>query len=209
MGRVKTSEAIVLKTYDIGDSDRYCVFMTPLYGRINVCAKGVRKTTSKMGSSLQTFQFLQVDIAEHSSGFYLRSAKCLLAYENIRRDTNKFQAASRGCELILRLLHESEPSENIFAITNDYLKICNECENEKLFPTFQMMLFRELGLMPSFSEDESLSEELRSYMAFIGSLSECIEKPLSNDDLIKLTFICNEMLMKELNYPLKSEMVSC
>ncbi|MBT3834650.1 DNA repair protein RecO [Candidatus Peribacteria bacterium] len=209
MGRVSTSEAVVLKTYDIGDSDRYCIFLTPLYGRINVCAKGVRKTTSKMGSSLQTFQYLNVDLAEHSSGFYLRSAKCLESFENIRKDISKFQSASRGCELIFRLIHESEPSENIFAILKAYLSICNESENEKLFPTLQMMLFRELGLLPSFREDESMSDSLKSYLSFVGSFEQSIENQISDSDLVKLSMVCNEILKDELNYPLKSESVSC
>ena len=43
MGRLHLCEALVLKTYDIGDADRLCILLTNTRGRIAVVAKGVRK----------------------------------------------------------------------------------------------------------------------------------------------------------------------
>ena len=130
MGRVRTCEALVLKTYDIGDADRLCVLLTDTDGRLAVRAKGVRKLGSKWGSAMQSFQYLKVDLAEHSSGFYLRSAQCLSSFSRIRRDLEKFVLASRGSELLLHFLHDTEPSERIFALAREYFALCDECHAE-------------------------------------------------------------------------------
>lgn len=205
VGKIHTCEAIVLKTYDIGDSDRYCILLTPEHGRIAVCAKGVRKITSKMGSAIQSFQHLRVDLAEHSSGMYLRSARCVSSFSEIRKDMEKFSIASRGCELLLHFLHDTHPSEDIFAISLDYMNLCNDNLRSALFPTFQLMLLRELGLLPSFHEDKSLSNDLRSYLCSSASLAERIAIELSEVEEQRLRVLCHNILKEHLQFPLKSD----
>ncbi len=152
MGRLKTTNALVLKTYDIGDADRFCVFLTESEGRVMVVAKGARKPQSKLSGALQSFQSLRVDLAEHSSGFYLRSAECLASYDHIRQDLQRFLLASKGAELLLHFLHDTEPQSSIFVLACDFFRECDRSFHDLLFPTFQLMLLKELGLLPSFEE---------------------------------------------------------
>ncbi|MEY3925960.1 MAG: repair protein RecO, partial [Actinomycetota bacterium] len=45
--------AIVLRTYKLGEADRIIVLLTEHHGKVRAVAKGVRKTTSKIGARLE------------------------------------------------------------------------------------------------------------------------------------------------------------
>ena len=57
-------EAIVLRTYRSGESDRVVVLWTRHHGKLRVLAKGVRKTTSRMGGSLEPMGHVSVDLVK-------------------------------------------------------------------------------------------------------------------------------------------------
>ena len=182
MSRVNTTEALVLKTYDVGDADRFCVFLTKSQGRVAVMAKGVRKLQSKLSGATQSFQHLQVDLAEHSSGAYLRSAKCISSFDGIRQNTEKFVMASRGAELLLNFLHDTDPAPSIFELALQYFSECDGGVEDLLFPTFQLKLMKELGLLP----ERSLAI-------------------LDSGDHRKISCFCDEVLREHLSFPLKSD----
>ena len=210
MGRTHTCEALILKTYDIGDADRLCVFLTNTHGRIAVVAKGVRKLGSKLGSAVQSFQHLTVEFAEHSSGMYLRSAQCLSVFPSIRDDVQKFALASKGCELLLHFLHDTEPSQEIFTLTREFFRCCEEEVHDLLFPSFQISLLSALGLLPSFEEEEEhkfaggISDALRSFLCSDASLMQQRGIRLNEQDRLQLNRLCDAMLKEHLSFQLKS-----
>ena len=212
MARMHTCEALVLKAYDIGEADRFCVFLTDTQGRIPVRAKGVRKLGSKNGSAIQSFQHLIVDLSEHSSGLYLKSAKCISSFPRIREDVAKFTLASRASELLLHFLHDTEPSNSIFLLTKDYFECCDEGVGSILFQTFELMLLRELGFLPSFSEGVSqkafgindASSEFSSYLCSDSPFRERANMMLSDKDKMMLKGLCDLLLEDHLSFPMRS-----
>ena len=44
------TEALVLRTYKLGEADRIAVLLTPDAGKVRGVAKGVRKTRSRLGN---------------------------------------------------------------------------------------------------------------------------------------------------------------
>ena len=55
-----TTEAIVLSRFDLGEADRVLTLITPGGGKLKAIAKGVRRTTSRLGGSLEPFAELTV-----------------------------------------------------------------------------------------------------------------------------------------------------
>lgn len=182
MSRVNTTEALVLKTYDVGDADRFCILLTKSKGRVAVMAKGVRKLQSRLSGAMQSFQHLQVDLAEHSSGMYLRSAKCISSFGGIRQDTAKFVMASRGAELLLHFLHDTDTAPSIFELARQYFSECDGGVAGLLLPTFQLKLMKELGLLP----ERSLAI-------------------LNSGDTQKISCFCDEVLREHLSFPMRSD----
>jgi len=216
MARMHTCEALVLKAYDIGEADRFCILLTDTKGRVPVRAKGARKAGSKCGSAIQSFQHLMIDISEHSSGLYLKSAKCLESYPCIREDIEKFTYASRASELLLHFLHDTEPGYSIFSLTKEYFQCCDYGISHVLFQTFELMLLKELGVLPSFSDKKSqeifgiknASLELKTYLCSDLKIKERMNMVLSDKDKLMLSSLCDLLLEDHLSFPLKSVVVS-
>lgn len=204
MGASHTCEALVLKAYDIGEADRFCIFLTETKGRLPVCAKGVRKLGSKWGSAIQSFQHLRVDLREHTTGWYLQSAECLSSYAALRQDMQKFLLVNQGSELLLRLLHGEDHCGALFALTRDYFQCVAEEDRASLLPSFQLSLLSLLGLLPNFTDVPSLSPILRAFLASTAPLRERVKTPLSTDDRETLERLSATFLHDHLSFPLRS-----
>ena len=64
-------DAVVLRTYKSGEADRVVVLWTREHGKVRVLAKGVRKTTSRLGATLETLAYVTVDLVKTRGEFYI------------------------------------------------------------------------------------------------------------------------------------------
>ena len=74
-------DAVVLRTYKSGESDRVVVLWTREHGKVRVIAKGIRKTTSRLGGTLEA---LDADLrlrALHPPDGLIRARPLLVALE--------------------------------------------------------------------------------------------------------------------------------
>ncbi|QRN79320.1 MAG: DNA repair protein RecO, partial [Nocardiopsis sp. BM-2018] len=60
-------DAIVLRTHLLGEADRIVTLLTRNHGKIRAVAKGVRKTSSRFGSRLEPFMFVDIQWASGKS----------------------------------------------------------------------------------------------------------------------------------------------
>lgn len=61
-GTLYRDEAIVLRTYRLGEADRIIVALTRHHGQIRAVAKGVRRTSSRFGARLEPFSMVDVQV---------------------------------------------------------------------------------------------------------------------------------------------------
>ena len=113
MSRTKDYEAIVLKTHDVGEADRFCILFTKERGRIAARARGVRKLKSRMGGVLLAPNHISVTLTEGSVGFSVNSVLSL-GQKNMQGNVDQFAQTQNGIELLLSLLHDEEPLQDIF-----------------------------------------------------------------------------------------------
>jgi len=57
-------EAIVLRTHKLGEADRIVTLLTRRHGRVRGVARGVRKTSSRIGARLEPFSHVDVQLYE-------------------------------------------------------------------------------------------------------------------------------------------------
>ena len=57
------TEAIVLRTHRLGEADRIIEALTPEHGLVRAVAKGVRKTSSRLGSVVEPFMHSTLQLA--------------------------------------------------------------------------------------------------------------------------------------------------
>ena len=60
--RLYRDEAIVLRTYTLGEADRIIVLLTRHHGQVRAVAKGVRRTSSRFGARLEPFSMIDVQL---------------------------------------------------------------------------------------------------------------------------------------------------
>src|SRR5690242_7133511 len=57
-------EAIVIRTYKLGEADRIVVLFTRNHGKVRAVAKGVRKTQSRFGARLEPTRHVSLQLYE-------------------------------------------------------------------------------------------------------------------------------------------------
>ena len=151
--------SIILKSYDVGEADRFLVLLTKERGRLSARARAVRKLTSKLGGSLLPFNHVTIGLHEGKAGFLVTSAQ-MMSYRARRgvTETKSFLNAQQGVELLLTLLHDEEPLPEIFELTLEFL---NDCTPNPILP-FTVNILRSLGLLPTNADLPKSESELNS-----------------------------------------------
>ena len=66
MGRLRKTEAVVLRSFRFAEADRILHLYSSDRGRIGAIAKGVRKTKSRFGARLEPFSHVELLLHEGS-----------------------------------------------------------------------------------------------------------------------------------------------
>lgn len=219
MGRLCTCEALVLKTYDVGEADRFCILLTATKGSLPICAKGVRRGGSRWGAALQSFQHVSVDLSLSAAGWYLRSAECLSSYDPLRRDLQKFLLAGFGTELLLHFLEDEHPDEPVFRLAQEYFFCISLRADPLFFSSFSLSLLSLLGLLPDFAlralpgkpssrEMHSLSKSAHAHLSSTLPFRERVKMPLALSARRELQHLSERLLQDHLSFPLRSSVVA-
>ncbi|WP_300343022.1 DNA repair protein RecO [Nesterenkonia sp.] len=106
--------AIVLRTQKLGEADRIITVLTAFHGLVRAVAKGVRRTSSKFGATLEPFMVADVQFVRGRSLDIVTQAVGRSAYGTmIAADYEKYTAASAMAEAAERIAeHEQvEPQQ--------------------------------------------------------------------------------------------------
>ncbi|NLS10109.1 DNA repair protein RecO [Nesterenkonia sp. MY13] len=104
--------AIVLRTQKLGEADRIITLMTAFHGLIRGVAKGVRRTSSKFGATLEPFMVADVQLVHGRSLDIITQAQGRSSYGTmIAADYEKYTAASAMSEAAERLTDTGETAD--------------------------------------------------------------------------------------------------
>jgi len=126
-------EAVVLRTYQSGEADRVCVLWTKHAGKVRVLAKGVRKTTSKMGGSLEPMAYVRVELVKSRGDLYVtKNVTHLTRWSTLRSSYERITAGLAVVEAIDAIPMEEEADEALFQLV---LRVLGALDNPEFFPT--------------------------------------------------------------------------
>jgi DNA repair protein RecO (recombination protein O) len=114
----KKTEAIILRTKDLGESDLIVTFFSSLYGSLKGVAKGARRSSKRFVNSLSTFSLVDVEFSERRSGdlVWVESSELLDGFPGIRSDYNLLLMASYMVEMTETLFPSNVPSSEMFQL---------------------------------------------------------------------------------------------
>ncbi|TSC59187.1 MAG: DNA repair protein RecO (recombination protein O) [Candidatus Peregrinibacteria bacterium Greene0416_19] len=202
MPHARTVDALILRTYDVGEADRYCVLLTRELGRVSARASGVRKLKSRMGGTLLPFQRALVQLKESRAGSIIAGVQS--KGERPVATLSFFTEAQQGIELLLILTQAEEPLPKIFDATCLFLMLCGK-DVPHLVLAYTLHLLHHLGFLPGTEEIEEMAnvevaDHLFVHVALQGDFRN-LPVPSSPEQLKALT---NHILREQLSSPLRA-----
>jgi DNA repair protein RecO (recombination protein O) len=108
-------DAVVLRTYRSGEADRVVVLWTRHHGKVRVLAKGIRKTTSRLGGSLEALAHVRVDLVKTRGEFYVaRHVEHRDRLATLRADYERINAGYAVVEVVDAIPADDLADEGIF-----------------------------------------------------------------------------------------------
>jgi DNA repair protein RecO (recombination protein O) len=121
-------EAVVLRTQKLGEADRIVTLLTRRHGRVRAVAKGVRRTGSRLGSRVEPFMHIDLQLYEGRSLDIVTQVETIAPYgERIATDYARYTAGTAILETSERLTaEEREPSIRLYLLVVGALRTLAE-----------------------------------------------------------------------------------
>jgi DNA repair protein RecO (recombination protein O) len=114
----KESEAIILRTYPMGEGDRLVSFLDRHAGRLRGVARGARMPKSRFGSTLEILSYVRIWYFERESRDLVRISQCELieSFLGVERDYDSGLVLAIVSEVTEAVLGEKEPADAHFRL---------------------------------------------------------------------------------------------
>jgi DNA repair protein RecO (recombination protein O) len=177
-GSYKT-EAVVLRSFRFGESDRVLHIYTLDRGRVGAVAKGVRKTKSRFGARLEPLSHVELMLHQGSGELQtVTGVQLIRSHHAAREQQYRLAVGLLGAEAMLRLFTEQEANPRAFGALTRFLDLLDELMPAMSRPaldplalSFQLKLLWLSGYLPhltSCAECGSETDALVGYSAKAG-----------------------------------------
>ncbi len=158
--RITGEEAFVLHTYPYRETSLIVELFTRQFGRVSAVAKGAKRSSSNMKTSLQAFRPLHVSWGGRSELKTLFDAEWRAG--TFPPTGNALMSAFYMNELLLKLLIREDPHENLFSVYEGAIKALgvNAPSIEKILRRFERQLLTELGYGMTLTQDVRNNESV-------------------------------------------------
>ena len=165
-----TTDALILRTYKLGESDRIVVFLTRDRGKKRGVAKNARQSRRRFGGALEPLTCGRVGYVEHEH----RELVHLNYVEPVRSPLAAADGEALGyvgyfAELIDEWAPEADPNETLFRLGASMVDaMAGGVPIEPLARYFEFWLLRLQGV---YEPDPRLSDDARAFLAAARSVS--------------------------------------
>ncbi len=159
-GRTLKTEAVVLRSFRLGEADRVLHLYTLERGRLGAVAKGIRRTKSRFGARLEPLSHVELLVHQGSGELgTVTGAELVRSHHASREDGYRLGAGLVGLEAMLRLFGEPEPNPRAFGALTKFLDLLDEVPSrvpgrpalDPLVLAFQLKLLWLSGYLPHLS----------------------------------------------------------
>jgi DNA repair protein RecO len=165
-----TTDALILRTYKLGESDRIVVFLTRDRGKKRGVAKNARQSRRRFGGGLEPMTYGRVGYVERERRELVR----LEYVEQLKSPLSAVDGEALGyvsyfAELIDEWAQEADPNETLFRLGVSMVDaIAGGVPIEPLARYFEYWLLRLQGV---YAVDQRLSDEARGFLGVARGLS--------------------------------------
>ncbi|HEY6290490.1 MAG TPA: DNA repair protein RecO [Terriglobia bacterium] len=112
------TEAIVLRTYRLGEADKIVSLFTRQMGRVRAVASGAQRTKSRYGGTLESLGYVRLWLYERENRDLgrLNSVEIIESFFDMQKDYSSHLAAQYLVEVAELLLPEREVNDRVFRL---------------------------------------------------------------------------------------------
>ena len=162
---LKESEAIVLRTYPLRESDLLVTLFTRLEGKVKGVARSAKKSKRRFGGALEPLTYVRAFYDDRERQELVRLDSCEVIESPMASEIGYPRAVALGhvAELVDELLPDREASDAVFRLT---LSVLQELRGPALW------MPRLMGFLPELSECAVCGRSLNGSRAFYHALAD-------------------------------------
>jgi len=153
--RLYKTEAIVLRSMDLGEADRVLTVLTPRLGKLRIIAKGIRRPRSRLGGGLEPFSDVHLVLAIGRTFDVVTQVALEDPHLGLRNDLHSTAAAWYLVELADRFCEGSADSHDAFVLLAQGLAALDatpsEVSREVIARWFELHLLDAMGFRPELT----------------------------------------------------------
>lgn len=142
-------EAVVLRTYRLGEADRIVVLLTRGHGKVRAVAKGVRKTTSRFGGRLEPPSHVAVQLYAGRELDVVTQAETVEVFRPVREDLDRLARATMVLEAADQVAREREADAGLYRMVVGALRTLAASASPLVVPAFFWKLCAHEGVSPA------------------------------------------------------------
>ena len=157
-----TVTAIVLRRRDSGESDRRLTLLTREQGKIDVVAKGARKSGSRLAGSSDPLTVAQLGLATGKKNTFITQTQPLASFRGLRSDYEKLSFALALLELYAAVVPYEQPEADLYDLLFRSLQELESHEKPLAALVWaELQLLSYAGFLPSFEVCAVSGQHLR------------------------------------------------
>lgn len=182
------TEAIVLRSMDLGEADRVLTVLTPSLGKLRVIAKGIRRPRSRLGGGLEPFSDVHLVLAVGRTFDVVTQTALEDPHLGLRDDLHSTAAAWYLVELVDRFCEGAAESRAAFELLAQGLAALDaspaEVSREVIARWFELHLLDVMGFRPELARCLDCGAEIapdgNAYSPVAGGVfgPECADRAL-------------------------------
>jgi DNA repair protein RecO (recombination protein O) len=153
--RLVTTDAIVLRSYNLAESDRIVVCLTRSSGLVRAVAKGARRMKSRFGAALEPFTLIQLSFHERENRdlVTISAAEILKSHFDLSASLESSEVLAYMGEMVAEFAPPHETDERLFRMLNACVDALAQQKGSErpLTRYFEIWLLRLAGLFPDLS----------------------------------------------------------
>jgi DNA repair protein RecO (recombination protein O) len=161
--REHRTRALVLRTFDQGESDRVVHLYTEELGRVSAIAKGARRSRRRFPGTLELFSLVEARLVAppRSALMRLEGARIARPLDGLTQDLVRFAIACEFVELLDRLTADGESHPELFAFAEGLLDVLQGEPADRLLAVLVLAkTLSRLGYRPQLAACVSCGAEL-------------------------------------------------
>jgi DNA repair protein RecO (recombination protein O) len=161
---VLTSEAVVLRTWPVHESDLIVSFFTRDHGRMKGVAKAALKSRKRFGGALEPMTLVRAWFAERPKQELVRLDQLEIIRSPLSApvDQVRMTVLSFFAELLDQALPEHDPQEAVFRLLVSVLEKTTVEQPWLPLTYFQLWMTRLMGLLPDIAHCTACGEALKA-----------------------------------------------